>query len=89
MFGFLLQHLKGHEDPAMQEILTHTEQILAKGRFDMPLSLCFAADRGDALLLNQMLRKGMDPDELDNNGRRALVMDNLHSLSLGYKLLAQ
>ncbi|KAG6409655.1 hypothetical protein SASPL_127697 [Salvia splendens] len=50
-------HLKGHEDPAMQEILTHTEQILAKGRLDMPLSLCFAADRGDALLLNQILRK--------------------------------
>ncbi|XP_042039462.1 potassium channel AKT1-like [Salvia splendens] len=68
----LLEHLKGHQDPAMQEILTHTEQILAKGRFDMPLSLCFAADRGDALLLIQMLRKGMDPDELDSNGRRAL-----------------
>ncbi|KAL1552490.1 potassium channel AKT1-like [Salvia divinorum] len=68
----LLEHLKKHQEPGMKEILTYTEQMLANGRFDMPLSLCFAADRGDALLLNQMLRQGMDPDELDSNGRRAL-----------------
>lgn len=87
-FFFWLQHLKEHKDPVMQEILTYTEQMLANGRFDMPLSLCFAADRGDDLLLNQLLRRGMDPNELDNNGRRALVMTNQHSPSLSYALLA-
>lgn len=73
---YLLQHLKEHKDPVMQEILNHTEQMLANGKLDMPLSLCFAADRGDALLLNQLLRRGMDPNELDSNGRSALVRAN-------------
>lgn len=74
-----MQHLKTYKDPVMQEILSHTEQMLAHGRLDMPLSLCFAADRGDDHLLNQLLKRGMDPNELDNNGRTALVMTILHS----------
>lgn len=57
----------------MESILAETEHMLAQGRMDMPLSLCFAANRGDDLLLNQMLKRGMDPDELDANGRTALV----------------
>lgn len=57
----------------MEEILIETEHVLAQGRMDLPLSLCFAASRGDDLLLQQLLRRGSDPNELDNNGRTALV----------------
>nr|GME03700.1 potassium channel AKT1-like [Ipomoea batatas] len=68
----LLQHLKDIRDPMMESILAETEHMLAQGRMDMPLSLCFAANRGDDLLLNQMLKRGMYPDESDTNGRTAL-----------------
>ncbi|KZV53895.1 hypothetical protein F511_23660 [Dorcoceras hygrometricum] len=68
----LLQNLKEREDPLMQSILIDTEHMLAHGRMDMPLSLCFAAARGDDLLLQHLLRRGMDPNELDNNGLSAL-----------------
>nr|GMD92191.1 potassium channel AKT1-like [Ipomoea batatas] len=57
----------------MESVLADTEHMLAQGRMDMPLTLCFAANRGDDLLLNQLLKRGMDPNELDNNGRTALV----------------
>lgn len=68
-----MQHLKEHKEPVMQEILNYTEQMLTHGRVDMPLTLCFAAARGDDLLLNHLLRRGMDTNELDANGRSALV----------------
>ncbi|KAL2517599.1 Potassium channel AKT1 [Abeliophyllum distichum] len=68
----LLQHLKDHKDPVMQTILTDTEHMLAKGRMDVPLSLCFAAERGDDLLMHNLLRRSLDPNEFDSNGRTAL-----------------
>ncbi|OMO80661.1 hypothetical protein COLO4_23989 [Corchorus olitorius] len=68
----LLQHLKESTDPVMEEILHETEHMLARGRMVLPLSLCFAAVRGDDLLLQQLLRRGSDPNEQDNNGRSAL-----------------
>ncbi|XP_075522557.1 potassium channel AKT1-like [Primulina tabacum] len=68
----VLQNLKERQDPLMQSILIDTEHMLAHGRMDMPLSLCFAAARGDDLLLQHLLRRGMDPNELDNNGLSAL-----------------
>ncbi|KAK3033875.1 hypothetical protein RJ639_032780, partial [Escallonia herrerae] len=68
----LLQHLKERREPLMESILADTEHMLAQGRMDMPLSLCFAATREDDLLLNQLLRRGMDPNESDGNGRTAL-----------------
>ncbi|OMP05276.1 hypothetical protein CCACVL1_01974 [Corchorus capsularis] len=68
----LLQHLKESTDPLMEEILHETEHMLARGRMVLPLSLCFAAVRGDDLLLQQLLRRGSDPNEQDNNGRTAL-----------------
>ncbi|KAJ7966142.1 Potassium channel like [Quillaja saponaria] len=67
-----LQHLKDLEDPLMEGILTDTEHLLARGRMDLPLSLCFAANRSDDLLLHQLLRRGSDPNEEDNSGRTAL-----------------
>ncbi|CAN6564208.1 unnamed protein product [Malus baccata var. baccata] len=68
----LLEHLKDLKDPIMEGVLLETESMLARGRMDLPLSLCFAAIRGDDLLLNQLLKRGLDPNESDNNGRSAL-----------------
>ncbi|KAA8535042.1 hypothetical protein F0562_030045 [Nyssa sinensis] len=68
----LLQHLKELKDPIMEGVLLETENMLARGRMDLPLSLCFATVRGDDLLLHQLLRRGLDPNESDNNGRTAL-----------------
>uniref|UniRef100_M1CU63 Potassium channel NKT1 n=1 Tax=Solanum tuberosum TaxID=4113 RepID=M1CU63_SOLTU len=68
----LLQHLKERRDPMMTAILADIEHMLTQGRMDMPLSLCFAANRGDDLLLRQLLKKGMDPNESDSNGRTVL-----------------
>ncbi|XVF88159.1 hypothetical protein PTKIN_Ptkin19aG0027900 [Pterospermum kingtungense] len=68
----LLQHLKESNDPVMEEILRETELMLARGRMGLPLSLCFAAARGDDLMLEQLLKRGSDPNEQDNNGRTAL-----------------
>ncbi|CAI9094492.1 OLC1v1030241C1 [Oldenlandia corymbosa var. corymbosa] len=65
----LLQYLKESREDLTEGILEETEELLAQGRMDMPLSLCFAATRGDDLLLNQLLRRGMDPNESDNNKR--------------------
>ncbi|KAG2700062.1 hypothetical protein I3760_07G216200 [Carya illinoinensis] len=69
----LLQHLKDLRDhPLMEGVLIDTEHMLAQGRMGLPLSLCFAAARGDDLLLHQLLRRGSDPNETDNGGRTAL-----------------
>ncbi|KAM7512747.1 hypothetical protein LguiB_011622 [Lonicera macranthoides] len=68
----LLQHLKELNDPIMEGVLLETENMLTCGRLDLPLSLCFATLRGDDLLLHQLLRRGLDPNESDNNGRTAL-----------------
>lgn len=69
-----MQHLKEHKDPVMHEVLAYTEHMLAHGRMEMPLSLCFAAGRGYDLLLHHLLRRGFDPNELDTNGRSAMVL---------------
>ncbi|CAN6681135.1 unnamed protein product [Malus baccata var. baccata] len=68
----LLQHLKDLKDPIMEGVLLETENMLARGRMDLPLSLCFAAIRGYGLLLNRLLKQGLDPNESDNNRRSAL-----------------
>ncbi|KAI4344080.1 hypothetical protein L6164_011352 [Bauhinia variegata] len=68
----LLQHLKEFKHPLLEGVLVETEKILVRGRMDLPLSLCFAALREDDLLLNQLLKRGLDPNETDNNGRTAL-----------------
>ncbi|KAG6587906.1 Potassium channel AKT1, partial [Cucurbita argyrosperma subsp. argyrosperma] len=70
----LLQHLRDlkDKDPIMEGVLLETENMLARGRMDLPLSLCFATLRGDDLLLHQLLKRGLDPNESDNNGRTSL-----------------
>ena len=76
------QHLKDLKDPIMEGVLVETENMLARGRMDLPLSLCFATLRGDDLLLHQLLKRGLDPNESDSNGRTALVCENLLFLIL-------
>ncbi|GFS40965.1 K+ transporter 1 [Actinidia rufa] len=56
----------------MERVLLETEKMLAHGRMDLPLSLCFATLRKDDLLLQRLLKRGLDPNESDNNGRTAL-----------------
>ncbi|CAA6671729.1 unnamed protein product [Spirodela intermedia] len=68
----LLQYLKAQTDPLMQDILRETENMLTRGRLELPLTLCFAAIRGDDSLMQQLLRRGLDPNEADNNRRTAL-----------------
>ncbi|KAL4589734.1 hypothetical protein LXL04_002643 [Taraxacum kok-saghyz] len=68
----LLKHLKDMNDPLMEGVLLETENMLARGRMDLPLSLCFATLRGDDQLLLKLLKRGLDPNESDNNGRTAL-----------------
>ncbi|CAL0330523.1 unnamed protein product [Lupinus luteus] len=68
----LLQHLKELNDPMMDGVLMETENMLARGNMDLPVSLCFAAVRGDGVLLHQLLKRGLNPNEMDNNGRTAL-----------------
>nr|GEZ12108.1 potassium channel AKT1-like [Tanacetum cinerariifolium] len=55
----------------LQELM-ETENILARCRLDLPLSLCFATLRGDDLLRHKLLKQGLDANESDNNGRTAL-----------------
>ncbi|MFS7982272.1 putative cyclic nucleotide-binding domain, potassium channel, voltage-dependent, EAG/ELK/ERG [Helianthus anomalus] len=68
----LLKHLKEINDPIMEGVLLETEHMLARGRMDLPLSLCFATLRGDDHLLQKLLERGLDANESDNNGRTAL-----------------
>ncbi|KAJ8485998.1 hypothetical protein OPV22_018483 [Ensete ventricosum] len=86
----LLQYLKEQEDPVMMRVLREIEKMLAQGRLDLPLTLCFAVTRGDDLLLHQLLRRGLDPNESDSNGHPALHIaaskgiDNCVHLLLDY-----
>ncbi|KAK9741805.1 hypothetical protein RND81_03G129700 [Saponaria officinalis] len=66
----LLEHMK--EQSELQSELRQIENMLAQGRTDLPLTLCFAAARGDEPLLQHLLHRGSDPNEADSNGRTAL-----------------
>ncbi|XP_010533190.1 PREDICTED: potassium channel AKT1 [Tarenaya hassleriana] len=68
----LLERLKQMDDPMIKNVLVETEHMLARGKMDLPLNLCFAALREDDLLLHQLLKNGHDPNESDNNGRTPL-----------------
>ncbi|KAM7258164.1 hypothetical protein ACFE04_013905 [Oxalis oulophora] len=68
----LLQCLKEMSDPSMVDILHEIEHMLSHGRMDLPVSICFAADRGDDLLLHRLLKGGADPNEVATDGRTAM-----------------
>lgn len=69
----LLQCLQESKHPGMDVALAETEAMLARGKMDLPISTCFAANRNDDLLLNRLLKNGLDPNEEDKNGRTAMV----------------
>lgn len=60
--------MKEHKNPVMEGVLVDIESMLVQGRMELPLSLCFAVLRGDDLLLYQLLKRGLDLNELDSNG---------------------
>ncbi|KAL9224018.1 hypothetical protein vseg_000093 [Gypsophila vaccaria] len=68
----LLQHLKDHTNDVLKESLVEIENMIGRGMVDLPLSLCFAAVRRDDQLMVRLLRRGLDPNEAENSGRRAL-----------------
>lgn len=73
MFYTLLQHLHESGDPRKEAIVAETETMMARGKMDLPISLLFVTNRGDDILLHQLLKKGSDPNEVDKNGRTPLV----------------
>lgn len=73
-FFFLMQFLKEQkENSVMAGVVKEIESMLARGNLDLPITLCFAVTRGDDFLLHQLLKRGMDPNESDNDGHTALV----------------
>ncbi|KAK7293785.1 hypothetical protein RJT34_16659 [Clitoria ternatea] len=67
-----LQFLHESKDPFIRRILAETEVMVAQGKMDLPISLLFAASRDDDLLLNKLLKKGSDPNEVDKHGKTAM-----------------
>jgi len=65
--------LKELKNPTFGELSKEIEQLIAKGRMDVPASLCFVASIGDSLLMEQLLKSGMDPNESDCNSCTPLV----------------
>lgn len=57
----------------MRKVLLEIETMIVHGRLDLPISLNFAVFRGDDSLLQQLLKRGLDPNESDDYGRTALV----------------
>ncbi|KAG6407998.1 hypothetical protein SASPL_131000 [Salvia splendens] len=70
----LFTHLKEAKDPIMEGILLDIENMIAHGRKDLPLTLCFAALRGDESLMRHLLKRGIDPNE---SGRTALHLKEM------------
>jgi ankyrin repeat protein len=68
-----MQFLKEQkENSVMAGVVKEIESMLARGNLDLPITLCFAVTRGDDFLLHQLLKRGMDPNESDNDGHTAL-----------------
>ncbi|KAE9609219.1 putative potassium channel, voltage-dependent, EAG/ELK/ERG, ankyrin repeat-containing [Lupinus albus] len=67
-----LHHLRESKFPGMEVVLAETEAMLARGKMELPLSTCFAAERNDDILLHRLLKKGSNPNEVDKEGKTAL-----------------
>ncbi|CAM0905483.1 unnamed protein product [Alopecurus aequalis] len=69
----LIQYLKEKKDDGViAGVAKDMEHMLARAQLDLPITLCFAASRGDEFVLHQLLKRGLDPNETDNSGRTAL-----------------
>jgi hypothetical protein len=72
-----MQYLKEKKDDGViAGVAREIEHMLSRGQLDLPITLCFAASRGDDFVLHQLLKRGLDPNETDNNGRTALVIQH-------------
>ncbi|KAL5198081.1 hypothetical protein ABZP36_001593 [Zizania latifolia] len=69
----LIQYLREKKDiSAIAGVTKEIEDVLARAQLDFPITLCFAASKGDSFLLHQLLKRGLDPNESDHYGRTAL-----------------
>lgn len=65
--------MEENKDNGMGGILSEVQRMLTRGRLDLPLTLCGAVTRGDDLILEQLLKRGLDPNESDSTDHTALV----------------
>ena len=69
-----LQYLKEHKNSdAVAGVAEEINHMLARGQLELPVTLCYAATKGDDFLLHQLLKRGVDPNESDNSWHTALV----------------
>jgi len=68
------QYLKEKkESGAVAGVAEEIEYMMARGQLELPVTLCYAATKGDDFLLHQLLKRGVDPNESDNCWHTALV----------------
>ncbi|KAJ1287932.1 hypothetical protein BS78_02G048800 [Paspalum vaginatum] len=69
----LIQYLKENRDGgAIAGVSEEIEYMLARGQLELPVTLCYAASKGDDFLMHQLLKRGIDPNESDNYWHTAL-----------------
>eukprot|EP00252_Welwitschia_mirabilis_P003023 TRINITY_DN13071_c0_g1_i1.p1 TRINITY_DN13071_c0_g1~~TRINITY_DN13071_c0_g1_i1.p1 ORF type:complete len:795 (+),score=94.59 TRINITY_DN13071_c0_g1_i1:117-2501(+) len=68
----LLQQLRKQQDPIYDEVTKEVEQVLVRGKASVSVSLPFFASKGDAQALENLLKRGIDPNESDYGNRTAL-----------------
>jgi potassium channel len=67
----VLQYLKEKKgSPAIAAVAEEMEDMLARGQLELPVTVYFAASKGDDYLIHQLLKRGHDPNDSDT----ALVM---------------
>ncbi|XP_066393415.1 potassium channel AKT3-like [Miscanthus floridulus] len=71
----LIQYLKEKRDScAIAGVAEEIEYMLARGQLELPVTLCYAASKGDDFLMHQLLKRGVDPNESDNYWHTALLI---------------
>ncbi|CAN6171080.1 unnamed protein product [Urochloa humidicola] len=69
----LIQYLKEKKDSvAIAGVAEEIEYMLARGQLELPVTLCYAASKGDDFQMHQLLKRGVDPNESDNYWHTAL-----------------
>ncbi|GJN10151.1 hypothetical protein PR202_ga28218 [Eleusine coracana subsp. coracana] len=69
----LIRYLKEKKDSdAIAGVAEEVEHMLARGQLDLPITLYFAASKGDDYLMHQLLKRGHDPNDSDKHGHTAL-----------------
>lgn len=68
----LYQFLKDSKIVSLLRLSTEIESMMTEVGMGMTLSLCFVASRGNSELLDQLLKRGRDPNTMDYCGRTPL-----------------